>query len=109
MDLLTAFAVFILSLSDDLLAVLYLRRVSKGKRIQAALFSGLLTALISLEVTLYITDPIYISFNVAGSVIGTPLAMWADDRWPAKRQRDKRGKFVPITPVEVLKLKKEGE
>lgn len=109
MNWLTASAVFILSFSDDLLAVLYLRRVSKGKKVQAALFSGLLTALISLEVTLYITDPIYVAFNVAGSVIGTPLAMWADDRWPAKRQRDKRGKFVQLPPIEVIKLKKEGE
>ena len=109
MNWLTAFAVFILSLSDDLLAVLYLRRVSKDKKIQAALLSGLLTALISLEVTLYVTDPIYISFNIAGSVIGTPLAMWADDKWPAKRQRNKEGKFVAKPPLEVIKLKKEGE
>ena len=109
MNPLTALAVFILSLSDDLLAVLYLRRVSKDKRMQAALLSGVLTALISLEVTLYITDPIYVAFNVAGSLIGTPLAMWADDKWPAKRQRDKRGKFVQLPPLEVIKLKKEGE
>lgn len=107
MSWLNALAVFILSMSDDLLAVFYLRRVSADKKMQAALFSGLLTGLISLEVTLYIAGPIYIIFNIIGSVIGTPLAMWADDKWPAKKHRDKQGKFKPVPPVEVIKLKKE--
>ena len=109
MSWLIGILVFSLSLSDDILAVFYLRRVVNGKKYMAAILSGLLTGLISLEVTLYITDPIYMAFNIVGSVIGTPLAMWVDDRWPPKRRRTKQGRFKVNPPAEIIVLKKEGE
>ncbi|MDI6785075.1 MAG: hypothetical protein QMD92_00040 [bacterium] len=109
MSWLIGLIVFTLSVTDDILVVFYLRRVSSGHKIQAALFSGLITGLISLEITLYITDMTYILFNVFGSIIGTPLAMWADDRWPAKKLRDKKGRYKALPPIEIIKLKKEGE
>ena len=109
MNLLIGMLVFLLSVSDDLLAVFYLRRVVNGKKYVAGILSGLLTGLISFEVVLYVSDPVYVAFNVAGSCVGTPLAMWADDKWPKSRKRDKQGRFKPAPPAEIIVLKKEGE
>jgi hypothetical protein len=86
--------IFILSIADDVLCVLFVRRVNApDKKFQAGLLSGLLTALISMEVLIYTTDWCYVPFNAAGSAIGTPIAIWADSKWPAKKARDEKGKF----------------
>lgn len=109
MSWLIGLLVFFLSVGDDILAVFYLRRVVNGKKYVAGILSGLLTGLISLEVVLYVGDPIYVAFNVAGSCIGTPLAMYVDDIWPPKKRRTKQGRFKPNPPAEIIVLKKEGE
>lgn len=109
MSWLIGILIFLLSVSDDILAVFYLRRVVYGKKYIAALLSGALTALISLEVVLYVGNPIYVAFNIAGSCVGTPLAMFVDDIWPPKKRRTKQGRFKPNPPAEIIVLKKEGE
>jgi hypothetical protein len=86
MNLWLALAIFLLSVTDDLLVVWYMRRVVAGKRGIAGLISGILTALISLEVCIYATDVLYIPFNCIGSVIGTWLAIWIDTKWPSLKE-----------------------
>ena len=88
-----ALTIFLFSILDDVGVVLYLRRVISGKRGQAALLSGLLTGVISLEVVIYATEPVYIPFNCLGSVIGTWHAMWLDDNLPKVVPRTKQGRF----------------
>lgn len=84
MNLWLAFSILILSILDDVGAVLYVRRIVRGSRFSACLISGGLTALISVEVLIYVSDPIYVVFNSCGSVIGTLLALWMDNKWPSK-------------------------
>lgn len=91
-----AIAIFLMSVGDDCLVVWYLRRVITGKRKSAALLSGALTALISLEVFIYVSYWIYIIPNFLGSVVGTWLALWIEDRLPKVRPRTKEGRFKPI-------------
>ena len=95
MNLWLALLIFFLSIGDDLLVVFYMRRVVGGELFWAALLSAIVTGVVSLEVTIYAPDPVYIPFNCAGSAIGTPLAMWLEDRLPRKHSRDKAGRFKP--------------
>jgi hypothetical protein len=89
-----ALVIFFFSILDDILCVLYLRRTNApDKKLQAGLLSGLLTGLISVEVLIYTSDSYLVIPNMLGSAIGTPLAIWADERWPAKKARDSKGKF----------------
>jgi hypothetical protein len=98
-----AIAIFICSIADDILCVLYYRRVNKDDRkFQASMLSGALTAMVSFSVFYYTKDWEYILANVAGSVIGTPLAMWLDTKLPKTKVRDKKGKFkspIPTPPT----------
>lgn len=94
-----ALLILVLSIVDDIGVVFYLRRVVSDKRGMAAILSGLLTGIISLEVVIYAVDPIYIPFNCIGSVIGTWLAMWLDDRLPRIKPRTKQGRFKPISGI----------
>jgi len=104
-SLLMAMAVFSLSILDDVGAVFYFRRIVSGKRYMAALLSGALTAMISLEVVIYATNPVYIPFNCVGSVLGTWLAMALDERLPKQISRDSKGKFKKPPPRELLSEK----
>jgi hypothetical protein len=94
-----ALTIFTFSILDDIGVVFYLRRVVSGKRGMAAILSGILTGIISLEVVIYATDPVYIPFNCLGSVIGTWLAMWLEDRLPRVRPRTNKGRFKPTSGV----------
>ncbi len=86
MNLWLAFLIFFLSIIDDIGAVLYVRRIVRGSRVSACLISGALTALISFEVLIYVSDPLYVIFNSAGSVAGTILALWMDSKWPSRNK-----------------------
>lgn len=94
-----AILIFTLSVADDLLVVWYMRRVMAGRRGWAGLISGFLTGLISLEVVIYATEPIYVAPNCLGSVMGTYLAMWLENRLPRSKPRDKKGRFKPIPAI----------
>lgn len=98
MDPWVALFILCLSIGDDILVVFYMRRVMKGDRIVAALLSGVITAVVCLEVTYYAPERVYILPNALGSAIGTPLAMWLEDRLPRPKPRDKHGRFKP-TPT----------
>src|SRR4030043_165243 len=99
MNLWLAIAIFFMSIGDDCLGVWYMRRVVAGKRKSAALLSGGLTALIALEVFIYVSDWIYIIPNCIGSVIGTWLAIWIEDRLPRVTPRTKQGRFKRVSGV----------
>jgi hypothetical protein len=88
-----------LSIVDDLLVVFYMRRVISGDRVWAGILSGVVTSVVCLEVVLYAPEPYYIPFNAFGSVIGTPLAMFLDDKLPRRRRRDDKGRFKPIPVI----------
>ena len=94
-----ALAIFLLSVGDDILVVFYMRRVVTGRRVAASLLSGALTVLISLEVFIYVSNWVYIIPNCLGSVVGTWLALWIEDRLPRVRPRTKKGRFKPIPAV----------
>ena len=103
-----AILVFLASVGDDVLCVFYIRRTNSGKILQAGILSGLLTALIGLEVLIYVGEWKYLLPNILGSAIGTPIALWIDDKWPAKRARDKQGKFkTPMKTAEIIQRKEE--
>jgi hypothetical protein len=101
-----AILIFILSIADDVLVILFLRRVVAGKRGIAGLLSGALTGLISFEVVIYATEPIYVIPNCMGSVIGTWLAMWLEEKLPKQKARDSKGKFK-TPPPKLLQVEKE--
>jgi hypothetical protein len=104
-----ALAIFFMSIADDVAVVVYLRRVVAGKRRSASLLSGALTILISLEVFIYVSAWQYIFFNAIGSVVGTWIAIWLEERLPKQIQRNTKGRFrQPIPPpVKILKSEKE--
>jgi uncharacterized membrane protein len=101
-----AVLVFVLSIADDIAVVYYLRRVVAGKRRSAALLSGALTALISLEVFIYVENIWYVPFNAAGSIIGTWIALVLDERLPKQTPRTSKGQFK-TPPSKVLQVEKE--
>jgi hypothetical protein len=94
-----ALIVFALSVADDILVVIYFRRVVAGKRISASILSGALTVLISLEVFIYVSAWQYILPNALGSVIGTWLALKLEDRLPKVRPRTSKGRFKLASEV----------
>lgn len=106
MDIWLTGLIFTLSAADDVLAVFYVRRVNAPgtkSRVQAALISGLLTALICVEVLVYTSAWVYLIPNALGSVLGTWLAMWVDDKYPPKKARDEKGKFKkPLLPGQAI-------
>jgi hypothetical protein len=101
-----ALIVFGLSILDDVVVVVYMRRVVSGKRLPAALLSGALTALICLEVLIYVNDWIYFAPNALGSIVGTWIALWLEERLPKQTPRDSKGKFKPAPP-KALAVEKE--
>jgi hypothetical protein len=108
---LLALAIFICSVADDVLVVFYYRRVNvNNKKLQASLLSGSLTAMVSFAVIFYTTDWRYVIPNVLGSMIGTPLAIWIDSRWPPREKaRDARGKFKsPISTAQAMAPSEKG-
>jgi hypothetical protein len=76
-----------------------MRRVIQGSRLTAGLLSGIITAMVSYEVFLYAPAPEYIPFNALGSMLGTPIALWLDDRLPRRPRRDEKGKFKNIPVI----------
>jgi len=98
-----AIAIFLCSIADDILCVLYYRRVNKDdKKFQASMLSGALTAMVSFSVFYYTKEWGYIFANVLGSIIGTPVAIWLDGNLPKPKRRDKQGKFkspIPAPPT----------
>jgi glycopeptide antibiotics resistance protein len=106
MNLWLALAIFVLSITDDIAVVIYLRRVVAGKRKSAALLSGGLTLLISLEVFIYVSDWIYLFPNAIGSVIGTWIALCLEERLPKQTPRTSKGRFK-TPPPKLLQVEKE--
>ena len=98
MSLFLALGIFLLSVGDDILVVIYLRRVIAGRRVAASLLSGALTVLISLEVFIYVSAWQYILPNALGSVIGTWLALRIEEKLPKVKPRTSQGRFKP-TPA----------
>ena len=92
---LLALAIFFCSIGDDVLVVFYYRRVNvNNRKLLAGLLSGALTAMVSFAVIFYTADWRYVLPNIVGSMIGTPLAIWVDSRWPLREKaRDSKGKF----------------
>lgn len=88
-----AVLIFVLSIADDILVVYYMRRVVAGKKGIAGILSGALTGLISLEVFIYVSNWVYILPNCLGSIFGTWLALWVEEKLPRQKARDKKGKF----------------
>lgn len=100
MNPIIALAIFLCSIADDILCVLYYRRVNRDDRkFQASMLSGALTAMVSFSVFYYTKEWGYIVVNVIGSMIGTPLAMWLDTKLPKPKPRNKQGKFKPPIPT----------
>ena len=99
MNWLIALAIFLCSIGDDILCVFYYRRVNTNDRkLQASILSGILTATVSFGVFFYVQEIQYIIPNILGSMVGTPLAIWIDSRWPSrKKSRDSKGRFKPPT------------
>jgi uncharacterized protein YebE (UPF0316 family) len=91
-------AVFLASVLDDILYVFFVRRIMDGSRLSAALLSGALTMIVSLEgYAQYAVHPGYIVANAFGSSVGCPLAMYIEEKWPRKKPREKKtGKFKPV-------------
>ena len=106
MNLWLAILVFLLSIADDILVVYYMRRVVSGKRRSAALISGGLTALISCEVFIYVSQIYYIIPNSIGSIVGTWIAIALDERLPKQIPRTSKGQFKS-PPPKVLQIEKE--
>lgn len=100
MNIWIALIIFLCSIADDCLCVLYYRRVNKDdKKFQASMLSGALTAMVSFSVFYYTKEWGYILANVAGSMIGTPLAVWYDAKFPKQKRRDKKtGQFKSPIP-----------
>ena len=117
MDPWIAIFIFFLSVADDILVVFFMRRVMKGDKLLAGLLSGVTTAVVALEVTYYAPDRTYILPNSLGSCVGTPLAMWLEDKLPKLKARDKHtGKFKPTPALaqpqnqaQVITLKEKAE
>jgi len=101
-----ALAIFLLSITDDIAVVIYLRRVVAGKRRSASLLSGALTVLISLEIFIYVSDWIYILPNAIGSIVGTWIALWLEEKLPKQKARDSKGRFK-TPPPKLLQVEKE--
>lgn len=91
--------IFLLSVLDDILYVFFVRRVMQGSRFTAAILSGVLTALVSVEgYASFVVHPGYIVVNSMGSVVGCPLAMMLEEWLPKRKQprSKKTGKFKPL-------------
>ncbi len=91
-----ALTVFLLSIGDDILVVFYMRRVQHSDYFWAAILSGVVTLVISLENWIYVPAPQHIPFNSIGSTVGTPLALLIEKYLPKIRPRDKKGKYQPL-------------
>jgi len=101
-----AVLIFFLSVTDDCLVVFYIRKVATGRRISAALLSGALTLLISLEVFIYVSNWVYLIPNVFGSIVGTWMALWLEEKLPQQKARDSKGRFKTPPPI-LQKIEKE--
>lgn len=95
------FAVFLASICDDIAYVFFVRRVMGGHKWTAAIISGALTAVTSLEgYAQYAMHPAYIVANSIGSTIGCPMGMFLEDKLPKIKPRDKKtGRFKPAPTV----------
>jgi hypothetical protein len=81
-----AVLLFCSNVLDDVLAVLYIRRVSEGKYVQAAGYSGLLTLIVAFSVKLYVESTAYLLPVVVGSAIGAALGTWWDQSTKRRRK-----------------------
>ena len=69
---------FLLNITDDSLAALYVRRVSSGEALQAGVISILLTIVIAYSVINYVRDWRYLIPIALGSGLGTYLTLLLD-------------------------------
>jgi hypothetical protein len=99
-----ALLIFFLSILDDVVVVFYMRRVVSGKKGTASILSGALTGLISLEVVIYVADPIYVIPNCIGSVVGTWAALLVEEKLPKTKSRDKKGKFKAQSVIKEVSI-----
>jgi hypothetical protein len=99
MNFWVALAIFLISVLDDILYVFFVRRVMQGSKFTAALLSGILTALVSVEgYAQFVVHPGYIVVNSMGSAVGCPVAMLLEDWLPKRKppRNKKTGRFKPI-------------
>jgi len=93
MNLWLAIGVFLVSFTYDVIYIFFVRCLIRNQKLAAALFSGLMQALIVFEVIMYGRVTEYAIPTIIGAIAGTPVAMWLDDRLPKAVARDKRGRF----------------
>ncbi len=71
---------FLLNVSDDALATLYIRRVAAGEALQAGVISILLTVAVAYSVINYVKNWRYLIPIALGSGLGTFIAVLLDVR-----------------------------
>jgi len=80
MEALWACLLFCSNIFDDILAVLYIRRVAEGKYWQAGLLSMALVLVVALSVVSYVEDKGYLIPVALGSGAGAVIGTWWDRR-----------------------------
>ena len=93
MNLWLALMVFAVSFAYDILYIFFVRLLIRNQKLAAALFSGLMQALVVFEVVMYGKVTQYSIPTIIGAMAGTPIAMWLDEKLPRAIARDKKGKF----------------
>jgi hypothetical protein len=78
MDLWIAVILFLVNIGDDILAVLFIRRTTQGKALQACFLSMLLTIIVAFSVINYVHYYWYLLPVCLGSGLGTYLGVKYD-------------------------------
>ena len=95
-----ALSVFLVSFLYDVFYVIFVRFLVRNQKLGAALFSGLMQALIVYEVIMYGKENTqYAIPTIIGAIVGTPVAMWLDEKLPKPRPRNKKGQFKEHLPI----------
>lgn len=90
MDWTIAVLVFFLNVLDDILCVFYTRRIVAGKAIQSGVLSGILTAVVAISVINYVDNKWYLAPIIAGSMIGSYVAIKLDKYWKRRKRNENR-------------------
>ncbi len=90
MDWKIALLLFFSNILDDILCVLYTRRIVAGKSIQAAVLTGFLTVIVAFSVINYVENKWYLIPTVCGSMIGTFYAIKIDKYLKKKKRKKKK-------------------